>query len=300
MAVDRTYTGTASDRNTQFFEYVSGFNIAETAGSTAVVKLRDSIKPGTAPTGCTDGAAGNVTVGLHMIAVTAVTRHGESLLGSLLEFTAAGSKKAEITGIPTFPVDTNLNDRSTIGTELSGRRIYVTKAGAPATTVRPSTAQWFLISADASSTLASGENNKYLEYETTLSLADASGFATSGKCLVTTDRGPQVVTYTGKSTNDLTGCTTNGGGIMATGNAVTATLLPDNTTTTFSWNVADGSLTSTNAPTKDTSGPVFERINLAANESVGHAYDNPVRLLNDGGCAVEVTSGTVAWAVKGA
>ncbi len=296
MALDIAHVGTGSEFTT-IKSYVSGFSIAETAGTTALVKLRDAVTPLGAPAACTDGAAGNVTVGLHNIAVTAVTRWGETVITSSLEFTAAGSKKGEITGVPVAARGAH----GEFSDEIVGRRIYVSKAGAPATGIRPTNAQYFLVVADASSTLAAAENGKFLENEGTISVASGTDFAAAGgRCLVTTDRGPQVVKYTGKSTNDLTGCTTLGGGVMSTGGAVTQPMLPDNITTTYSWNVADGSLTATTGPTKATAGRPFERISLQANESTSDHYPNPTKLFNGGNVYVEVTSGTVAWTVRGA
>lgn len=275
-------------------KYLSGYNFRETAGGTAVVKVRDTIALPGPIASAADGAAGNCTAGLHMFMVTGVTRHGETTYGrnagDRLEFTTAGTVIVNLSGIPIFPKNPDGN-HSTLGDTVIGRRIYATKAGAPATTVTPTNAQWFLTVADASSTLASGENGKTLP-EATISLADASGFATSGKVLVTTSDGVQVVTYTGKSTNDLTGCT-GGSGTMATGGAVSQPMIPNNTATTYALNVADGSFTSTVPPTKDTAGRPVVRLNLAANESIAVSLGpNVIAAVNDGGFAVEVTSST--------
>lgn len=289
----------ASNIGKGFFigEYLSGYNIRESAATpgTALVKIRDSLLlPG--PIGAAiDGAAGsnNVTVGLHMFIITGVTKHGETTYGrnagDRLEFTAAGSLTAAISGIPLF---------STVGEEIVGRRLYATKAGAPATGVTPTNAQWFLTVADGSSTLAAGENGKTLP-EATISLASGTSFASSGKCLVTTSDGPQVVSYTGKSSNDLTGCT-GGSGTMATGGAVTQPMIADNTTTTYTLDVADGGFTATVPPTKDTAGRAVATIPLAASEGmVVPLGPDTIGAQNDGGFAVEINSGGVDWIIWG-
>jgi hypothetical protein len=305
MAQDHTQsataiTTTASLRPT-LKDYLSSWNVRETAGSTALVKIRDSLALPAKITSAADGAAGNSTAGLHMYLITWVTAHGQSTYGrnaaDRLEHTTAGSKIVNLTGIPLSP--TNSDGRhATIGTPIVGRRLYATKADAPATGVTPTNAQWFLTVADVSSTLAAGENNKTLP-EATISLADASGFATSGRCLITTADGIQVVTYTGKSTNDLTGCT-GGTGTMATGGAVSQPMIPNNTATTYALDVADASFAATQPPIMDTAGKPVLRVYLTANQSAGDAFGpNVIGAQNDGGFSVEVTSGTVDWTLGG-
>ncbi len=275
--------------------YLSGYNVRETAGATALFKIRDTIKlPG--PIGAAaDGAAGNSTTGLHMYMVTGVTRHGETTYGrnagDRLEHTTAGSKIVGLSGIPTFATN--------IGDEVFGRRIYATKAGAPATTVTPTNAQWFLVVADGSTTIASGSNGLSLP-QGTISVASGAAVASGGgKMLVTTSDGPQVVTYTGVSTNDITGCT-GGSGVMATGGAVTQPMIPNNTATTYNVNLADASFTATVPPTKDTAGRPVVRMNFGPNESVDMALGpNVIVASNGGGFALELTSGSIDYTLVG-
>ena len=297
MAMDTSYSGTGSEL-TDLVRYYSGCNVAETTGAlSAVVKVRDSIKAAGVPV-VADGAAGNSTIGLHMFSVVGVTKYGETSLGTRVELDSAGTTILEVTAIPTYPIVSSTNDKPSLLDEVVGRRIYMTKAGAPATTVIPTLAQWFLVAADASSTLASGENGLSLP-QGTLTVASGTNFATSGKLLVTTDDGIQVVTYTGKSTNDLTGCT-GGTGRMSTGGAVTQAMIGNNTATTYSIDLADGSLTSTIPGGGDTAGSIIEWVNVPAGTSVDTGPgSNVVALGNDGGVFVEVTSGTVNWRVRG-
>lgn len=222
MARDRKVTGTSSAL-TNLTNYWSSFNIAESAGAAAVVKIRDSIALPTAPSAVV-GSAGSCTAGVHYITATWVTANGESTIGTQYEITLTGSKHYTIT-IPTAPVTANpFMDH--LKTTVTGRNIYMTKAGAPATGSTPTNAQWFLVA--ASPTIA------------------------------------------------------------------------DNTTATYDFNLADASLVDTRPPTKDTAGEIDERINLAANESVGHGIAPNVSVAeNDGGAYVEVTSGTVSWTLRG-
>jgi hypothetical protein len=301
---DTTYQGTASE-TTLLARFLSSWNITETAGSTAYVKFRDSLPLLAAPSAAVDGAAGNVTAGLHMIAVTLVTRNGESLLGPLLEFTAAGSKHATVT----IPVGRGLNE--TAGASgakdvIVGRRVYVTKAGAPATTVTPTNAQWFRVTADLATTVAAGMNNLPLAGNASITVASTAGFAASGIALVTTTTGVQPVAYTSVDATHFLGCTLLRGlnpwanGYLATGNAVTQPMVGDNTSTTFDWNVVDGSLTATNPPSAiDTAGRRIETVKLSAATSVGELYGSVRALENGGGLHVEVNSGTVEWTVGG-
>lgn len=100
----------------------SALLITETAGSAARVKFYRSAlaKPGACV--AADGAAGNCTVGDHIVKVTYVTAQGETELGTASNTLAsAGSKKIELTGLPTL---------SGAGSELvTGRNIYMTEAG---------------------------------------------------------------------------------------------------------------------------------------------------------------------------
>ncbi len=294
MAIDHTYVGTASER-TGLTRYISGFNITETGASTAYVKFRDAMPQPSSALSAVDGAAGNVTTGLHMLCMTVVTRHGETVQGGTgTEYTSAGSKIATTT----IPLATEGLD------VIVGRRLYVTKAGAPTTGVIPTNAQWFLVVADASSTLASNHNGLTLAGTTTITVASGTAFATAGRALVTTTTGIQPIAYTGKSTNDLTGVTmlrpAYTGGLMATGGAVTQPMIPNNTATSYNWNVVDGSLAAVQPPLKDTSGQRLKTIKLGSGESMGDDLGpNVLALGNGGGLYVEVNSGTVEWTVTG-
>jgi hypothetical protein len=70
----------------------------------------------------------------------------------------------------------------------------------------------------ASTTIAAGSNGVSLPTGT-INVASTTGFSASGKILVTTGAGIQVVTYTGTTGTTFTGCT-GGTGAMATGGAV--------------------------------------------------------------------------------
>ena len=295
MALDHSQSGTLSEK-VALTKYISGVSVNETAASTAQVRIRDAL-PQPAQVTAADGAAGNVTAGLHMIVETYVTRNGESLCSTLREFTSAGSVIVNV-GIPIGP--TVLNEDTIIG-----RRIYVTKAGAPATGITPTAAQWFLVVADFSTTLAAGMNGLPLAGNASITVASTTGFkATNGNILVTTTAGVQPVAYATVDATHFLGCTmirpAYTGGAMATGGAVTQPMVGDNTVTTFAWNVVDASLVATSIPTKDTSGRRLSTFYLAASTSANVAFGPNVRSLSNGGGAyVEVTNGTVEWSVAG-
>lgn len=289
MATDRRFSGTGS-MATDLGRYVSGFSVTETAGFPALVKIRDGFPTLDAMTVAT-GAAGNSTSGLHMFAITGVTKEGETGLSTLKEYTIAGSKIYTITAIPTFPR----------GYDIVGRRLYVTKAGAPATGVTPTTAQWFRGVADGSTTIASGSNGLRLPQSTIAVASGAALVATGGKVLITTSAGVQLVTYTAVDTNNLTGCS-GGFGVMSTGAAVSQPMIPDNSTTTYSFNVADANFPATNpvAPTAETGGSLIEYVQLGAFETRDVTLSPNVQALQNGGVVyVEVNSGTVVWTVRG-
>ncbi len=75
------------------------------------------LAPPTAAPSVADGAAGNVTVGTHLWAVTFTKVGQESELGPSVSFAAAGAKHASLTSVPTGPAGT------------TGRNIYRTVAG---------------------------------------------------------------------------------------------------------------------------------------------------------------------------
>jgi hypothetical protein len=82
-----------------------------------------------------------------------------------------------------------------------------------------SNAEIVTVTAIPNTTIASGSNAASLP-QSTVNVADCSGFPTSGTCTVVTATGPQTVAYTGKtSTTALTGCT-GGTGAMSTGGAI--------------------------------------------------------------------------------
>ena len=166
MARDRKYTGTSSALTT-LKQYWSSFNIAETAGAAAVVKIRDSIS---LPTACSAvvGAAGSCTAGVHYITATWVTANGESTIGTQYEITLTGSKHYTIT-VPTAPVLGTDDEGYTanLKTAVTGRNIYMSKAGAPGTGSTPTNAQWFLVA-----TSPSIADNTTATYD--FNLADAS------------------------------------------------------------------------------------------------------------------------------
>jgi hypothetical protein len=207
------------------------------------------------------------------------------------EFTAAGSKHATVT----VPI---LSLPSTSHATIVGRRIYVTKAGAPATGVTPLNSQWFLILADPATT-NNMTSNTYLP-QGTLTVASTSGFASSGNLVVTTDLGVEVVAYSAiGSGTTFTGCT-GGYGKLTNGAAVTQPMIPNNSDTTYDWNIADGSLAATQPPVVATSGAIIDQCYLAANTSYfGNFGGRPENIENGGYAYVEVTSGAVSWKVQG-
>jgi hypothetical protein len=75
----------------------------------------------------------------------------------------------------------------------------------------------------ANTTIASGSNGASLP-QGTINVASTSGFLSAGTLIVATAAGPQTVNYTGKTSNSFTGCT-GGTGAMATGGAVSQTLI---------------------------------------------------------------------------
>jgi hypothetical protein len=73
-----------------------------------------------------------------------------------------------------------------------------------------------------STTVAAGSDGQSLP-QATINVATAAAFRTSGKALVETDAGQQVVTYAGKTGTTLTGCA-GGSGAMSTGGTVRQTI----------------------------------------------------------------------------
>ena len=116
------------------FQELGGFAVTESASAAATVNIRDSLTLPTAPTAVV-GAAGLCTAGVHYICVTYITANGESTIGAQAEYTLTGTKHYTIT----IPVADPARDL------VTGRNIYMTKAGAPATGLTPSNAEWFLI-----------------------------------------------------------------------------------------------------------------------------------------------------------
>ncbi len=274
--------------------YLSAWNVTESAGSPAAaqIKIRDNYAPLGAVTSAADGSAGNSTAGLHMFMVVGVTKHGEMwrpAQSSFLEFTTAGSKIINLTGVPVVP----LGD-----TKILGRRVYITKAGAPATGVQPTTAQWFRAAPDLSTTIGATQPSATYLPASVITVASTTNFAASGNLLITGKNGPEIVTYTavGSSTT-FTGCT-GGSGLLTTGDTVTQPAIGDNTTTTFAFNLADGSV-ATNPVTAATDGKIIENVKLGAGQSVGMEYPNPIAGTNGGGFQVQVVSGTVDFSLKG-
>jgi len=281
---------TTSNIRPAFTKRLSSWNVVEQAAGTAQFKIRDTFALPDAPSAA-EGAAGNGTAGLHMFAITWVTAHGESFLGSLVELTIAASKKAELTNIPVAKpggiVDVNA---------IVGRRVYETKAGAPGTGVTPTSAQWFRVVDDFATTCAAGMAAISLP-QASITVASTTGFAADGNILVTTTDGIQVVKYTSVDATHFLGCT-GGSGLMTSGGAVSQPAIGDNTKTTFSANVADASLVNTRPSTQDKAGPRVAGMKLAAGESVD-VDSKSIDLKNGGGPYMEIVSGTVDWVLRG-
>jgi hypothetical protein len=291
MGIDHTQAATGvtttSDIRPIFSQYLSSWNISETAGTTAIVKIRDTFTLPPAITSAADGSVGNSTSGLHMFAVTWVTVEGESTIGALLEWTAAASKIVNLTGVPIHA-----------SPRVIGRRVYETKSGAPATGVTPTSAQWFRVVDDFATTIAAGMNALPLP-QASITVASTTGFkATNGNLIITTLNGPQAVAYASLDATHFLGCT-GGTGLLATSQTVTQPAIGDNTTTTFAANVADASLVNTRPSTQDKAGRRMVRVNLGANQSAGETFANPRESAGGGGFYVEVTSGTVDWELGG-
>lgn len=304
MALDRMDTGTGS-QTTRLHKYIGSWSVDETAAAAgAIVNFRDGFTRLTAPTAA-DGAAGNSTAGLHMYAWTIVTTDGESTLGqwTAAGYTAAASKIVNVTVplVGRFATAGTHDGAFVGGNTVIGRNLYATKAGAPATAVVPTNAQWFLVAATPSTTLTSANNNLDLSSSTSIVLTDATGFAASGVVAVATTFGTFPAAYTAVSTNTLTGVTSPApfGALMATAGAVTQPLVPDNTTATYALNIADGSFPATHPPTKSTAGGILVTARPNASGSMGDQFGNPIALQNGGQVTVEVNTGTVRWIVRG-
>ncbi len=133
MGLDRavTYEGVTTTLSAPPIhnQYVSSWNVRESAGTpgAAIVKLRDTMPVSAAPTVAETAVAGLSTIGLHMVALTVVTKHGESQVGAITEVTYAGTLHVLVTFAVIPPTDV----------KVLGRRIYSTKAGAPVTTGKP-------------------------------------------------------------------------------------------------------------------------------------------------------------------
>lgn len=122
---------------------VTGYQLTETANAAARVKLyaKALAKPGAIASGA-DGAAGNCTVGDHVMKITYVTAQGETEAGTAsATITSAGSKKIDLTGIPVLTGP---------GAELvTGRNIYMNEAGG---------ATWYKVDAGAATVPTLGDN----------------------------------------------------------------------------------------------------------------------------------------------
>jgi hypothetical protein len=310
MARDRVYTGSASQL-TDLGDYLSGWAVAETAGAAAVVRIRDGF--GALPAcSLADGAAGNSTAGVHYAIATIVTCVGESTIGAYpvaAGFTSAGSKILNVT-VPAYGT-TSFSQGGAPRDVIIGRNVYLTKAGAPATLIVPTNAQWFLPVANPSTTLTSANNGLPLVaagQSVGIVLTSATGFnAGPAWCAVTTDRGIFPVYYTSIVGSTLTGCFVSGatpGALMATSGAVTQAAVPDNSTTALAVNLADASLTATHPPTKHLAGSLIvpdiripaQTGGFTAGDSLG---PNVIGLQNGGTVCIEVASGTVVWTVRG-
>lgn len=303
MARESYATGTISGP-TGLTSYLSGLAIAETAAAVAIVKVRDAL-PSLGVTSMVETTAGLSTAGVHYVVSTALTAIGESIIGAYpaaAGVTFAGTKIISVT-VPT--VTTATRD------VVVGRNVYLTKAGAPATAIIPTNAQWFLPLANPSTTLTAANNNLPLVASggsVGVVLTSAAGFnAGPAYCTVATNLGPMPMLYQSIVSATLTTCTfptyVPAQALMATGGAVTQAALPDNTSTTLAVNLADASFTATNPPLIDRSGPLmtapaqFAAVTGGSNHTA--VFDDSVGVRN-GQVYVDVTSGTVSWVARGA
>jgi hypothetical protein len=77
-------------------------------------------------------------------------------------------------------------------------------------------------------------------------------------------------------------------------------MIGDNTSTTYSWNLADASLANTRPPTFDAAGRVIRHYKILTSTTLDVAFgSNVLALENGGGLAVELNSGAAAWEVSG-
>lgn len=100
-----------------------GIMCTETAGAAARVKFYSHAvaKPSTAATAA-DGAAGNCTIGNHIVKVTFVTAQGETEMGPVSNtLNSAGTVIINVTGIPVAT-----GDEAAL---VTGRNVYMTEAG---------------------------------------------------------------------------------------------------------------------------------------------------------------------------
>jgi len=128
--------------------------------------------------------------------------------------------------------NTPINVASTAGFPTAGTLLVLTTAGPTFVTYTGTTAGSFtgcsggtgtiiagsLIYLYLKTTIAVGSNNVALPTGT-INVASTTGFPASGKLLVTTNTGAQLVTYTGVGATTFTGCT-GGSGTMNTGGLV--------------------------------------------------------------------------------
>lgn len=101
---------------------VTGYQLTETAGGAARVKLySQALAAPTSGGTIADGAAGNCTVGDHIVKVTYITAQGETELGTASNtLSSAGTVIINATGLPTY---------NGPGAHLvTGRKVYMTEA----------------------------------------------------------------------------------------------------------------------------------------------------------------------------
>jgi len=296
------------------YGFMSGWAVKETAGAAATVNIRDSVAVPGAPT-IADGAAGNSTAAIHYGAITYVTANGEGVIGpQSASLNSAGTTIIAYTGISTAP--TNLKD------PVIGRNVYITKANAPVAAGVPTNAQWFLATSSAglltaSTTVAAGSNAQRVPdlpasgtTLTTFTLTVASTAVTGttiafkngvGNIVVASSFGPIPVAYASTTGTTFVGCTSEfAGAVFSTGGVVTQPLIPENTSSTYNFNLADANVGDVRPSAVDKTGEIVVPISLAANESQGENFgQNVMELANGGGLYVEVATGAVQWMVKG-
>lgn len=266
-----------------------GLMCTETAGAAARVKLYShALAAPAAPTVARDATAGNVTIGRHTVKVSYLTAQGETEPSSASSVvTSLGSDRITVSAIPTLSGD---------GAELvTGRNVYMNSAGINEVQTLTLTAgaggDTFKLTYDGAEssvavTMPGGGFAATLLADVQACLdgipalvgnVTATGSAggpftiTFGGTLVDTDVGAITVTSKTGAADGSVAETTKGVAQGTTWRKVTTgttAVLGDNTTTTYTINLADATLAGYNAaPSANTSGILRADVRLASSST---------------------------------